>query len=102
MASRDRRPDPQLVDAADTYNSFGNIKMLRDLVDAGGVGGIARPTPGPPISGRGGGYVKFRNEQEAWGFARQRAEKREQREVCLWVKGARTPMKGINLGGRSN
>ena len=24
-----------------------------------------RPTPGPPISGRGGGYVKFRNEQEA-------------------------------------
>ena len=29
MASRDRRPDPQLENAADTYNSFGNIKMLR-------------------------------------------------------------------------
>ena len=28
MASRDRRPDPQLENAADTYNSFGNIKML--------------------------------------------------------------------------
>ena len=31
MASRDRRPDPQLENAADTYNSFGNIKMLRDV-----------------------------------------------------------------------
>ena len=30
-----------------------------NLVEAGGVGGIARPTPGPPIRERGGGYVKF-------------------------------------------
>ena len=29
MASRDPRPDPQLENAADTYNSFGTIKMLR-------------------------------------------------------------------------
>ena len=28
-----------------------------NLVEAGGVGRIARPAPGPPISGRGGGYV---------------------------------------------
>ena len=29
MASRDRRPDPQLENAADTYNSFGTNKKLR-------------------------------------------------------------------------
>ena len=29
-----------------------------NLVEAGGVGGIARPAPRPPISGRGG-YVNW-------------------------------------------
>ena len=39
-----------------------------NLVEAGGVGRIARPAPGPPISGRGGGYVNwFGDSKDTWG-----------------------------------
>jgi hypothetical protein len=36
------------------WDAFGRTI---NLVEAGGVGRIARPAPGPPISERGGGYV---------------------------------------------